>query len=67
MQTVTAWYRDVGEGMKFNHISDGFDHENDDNPIPKTDEQRKAWRGGLWIGREAVLTDDIPPRLVERR
>jgi len=64
MQAVTAWFRDVGDGLKFNHISDGWDPDNDDQPPAKTEAQGKAWRGGIWIGREGLLTDDVPPRLV---
>jgi hypothetical protein len=61
---VTAWFRDVGDGLDFNHISDGWDPENDDTPEPKCPAQVKAWRGGIWLGRRAMLTDDVPPRLV---
>lgn len=63
-QIVTAWFRDVGQGLKFNHISDGFEPEKTDAPEPKVAEQRKIWRNGVWLGLEAHLTDDVPPKLV---
>lgn len=53
---VTCWYRDVGDGPKFNHMSNGY-HEDHDEPAYVTEEQRKAWENCIWIPRRAELID----------
>jgi hypothetical protein len=40
---ITVWERQVWE---HNHISDG--HITNDSPVPKTNEQKKMWRGVVW-------------------
>jgi hypothetical protein len=55
---VTKWYRDIGDGMEFNHISTGFNPDHDE-PAWVTDMQRRMWLNSLWAPQEAELVDGV--------
>lgn len=55
---VTCWYRDRGNGMKFNHLSIGFNETHEEPPY-LFESQRIAWSDGEWIGMEATLIDGV--------
>lgn len=57
-QIVTRWFRDVGEGREFNHISLGFNPDHDE-PAWVSEEQRKSWRNSIWVPERAVLRDGV--------
>jgi hypothetical protein len=57
-QKVTVWYRDIGKGLVFNHISDGYDIAQI-VPVPVNEHQRKAWKGSLWDPRRACLRNGV--------
>lgn len=55
---VTKWFRDVGDGPQFNHISNGYnpDHE---TPAWVSEEQRKAWVNSIWAPERGELKDGV--------
>lgn len=55
---VTKWYRDTGDGLEFNHISNGFnpDHE---TPAWVSEDQRKTWTNQLWAPKQGKLEDGV--------
>lgn len=55
---ITKWYRDIGEGLEFNHISVGY-HPDHDEPAYVSEEQRRMWKGGIWVAERAVLRDGV--------
>lgn len=54
---VTRWFRDVGDGMKFNHISSGYNQDHDE-PAYVTEAQKRAWSGSIWSGLRAYLVNN---------
>ena len=55
---VTCWYRDLGNGFEFNHISSGFNPGHDEPPYV-TEQQGKNWCDGLWLPKKAVIRDGV--------
>lgn len=53
---ITQWFRDVGDGPEFNHISNGY-HPSHEEPAYVTERQRREWRGSIWAPRPAWLVN----------
>jgi hypothetical protein len=55
---VTCWYRDRGDGFKYNHYSAGFDPEAVDPPY-MFESQRISWSNGLWLAKEGRFENGV--------
>ena len=55
---VTAWYRDLGDGLQYNHYSVGFNELHED-PAYMFESQRIAWAGWIWVGKKSTLIDGV--------
>lgn len=54
LPTHTCWYRVTEEGLKYNHLADGYDAEADE-PTPRDERQQAAWANALWESRAAHM------------
>lgn len=58
----TVWYkRDFVKGWEYNHLQYGFARAA--KPTPSFPSQA-GWLRGEWIGYDAWLTHDVPPKVV---
>ena len=58
MKTITIWERFNLNSEKWdhNHISEGFS-EDDSEPAPKSETQRRSWKGAQWRRTRGRLED----------
>jgi hypothetical protein len=55
-KVITVWerYNQNSKRWEHNHISDGYD-ENEEMPVPKSSAQKRSWAGGEWRKKKAYL------------